>query len=79
MLRQIATEPGPTGSRVIDKDQVWGVGVQLTHELSKVAWPRPNGAKIDDLSRVICGDRGDRDGVFVDVQTDIERARLWHG
>jgi hypothetical protein len=79
ILHQIAIEPVPTGSRFIDKDQVCGFGVQLAHELINVASPRPNGARIADLSLVSFGDIGYCDGVLVDIQTDIERARLWHG
>lgn len=78
-LRQIAREPGATRSRFIDEDQGCGFGWQRAHELINVAWPRANGAKGDDLSVVIFGDVGHRDGVLVDIQTDIERARLWHG
>jgi hypothetical protein len=78
-LRQSTIEPVPTGSRFLDKDQVWGFGVQLAHEWINVALPRPNSAQIDDLRVVIFGDISDGDGVCVDVQTDIERARLWHG
>jgi hypothetical protein len=78
-LRQIAREPVPTGSHFIDKAQVGGFRLQLAHELINVASPRPNGAKLDDLSLVIFGGIGDCDGVLVDIQTDRERARLWHG
>jgi hypothetical protein len=52
--------------------------------------PVPTGSRFIDQDQVwgfglqlahevIFGDIGYSDGVFVDVQTDIERARLWHG
>jgi hypothetical protein len=78
-LCQLAVEPVPTGSRFIDEDQVLSFGVQLAHEWITVAWPSANGAQVDDLSVVIFGDIGHRDGIFVDIQTDRERARLVHG
>jgi hypothetical protein len=28
---------------------------------------------------VVFGNIGDRDGLCMDIQADIERARLWHG
>jgi hypothetical protein len=78
-LCQLAREPIPTRSRFIDEDQGWGFGWQRAHEWINVAWPRPKGAKVDDLSVVLVGARGHRDGVLGDIQTAIERARLVHG
>ena len=79
LFRQIAREPVSTGSRFVDEDQVRGVGLQLAPQLIHVAWPRANGPQVDDLSVMIVGDRGHRDGVLVDIQPNIEGARVRHG
>jgi hypothetical protein len=78
-LGQRAGEPGPTGSRCLDADQVWGVGLQRAHELIKVALPRANGAQIDDRSLVSFGDVGHGDGVLADSQPTLEWARVRQG
>jgi hypothetical protein len=78
-FRQIAREPRPTGARLIDEDQVCGFGLPLAHELIKVAWPRANGAQVDDRSVVIVSDRGHSAGVLVDSQPNIKGARGTHG
>jgi hypothetical protein len=79
VLRQIAREPGPTGSCFIDHDQVWGLGLQRADALITVGVPGADRAAVDDLGAVVFGNRGDRDGRCMDSQADIERARLWHG
>jgi hypothetical protein len=33
----------------------------------------------DDLSAVLFGDIGHRKGIFVDIQSDVKRAKLAHG
>jgi hypothetical protein len=78
-VRQIAIEPGPTGSRFIDKDQVCGFGLQLAHELVNVGLPSANSAEEDDLRVMRCGHRGHRPRRLMDIPSDIERARLVHG
>jgi hypothetical protein len=79
LCRQIALEPGPTGSRFKDKNQVLGFRLQLSYKVINVGLPRANGAELADLSVVICGDIGHRKGVFVDIQPDKQRARVLHG
>jgi hypothetical protein len=77
--RERAREPGPAGSRVLNHDQVLDLSVQLAHELIDVAWPRAHRAEVEHLSAVGCGDRGHRDGLFMDRQSDVQGARLGHG
>jgi hypothetical protein len=79
LFGQIAIEPGPAWSRFIDKDEVLGFGVQLAHERVNVGLPGADGPKVDDLGVVCFGNIGHRDGLFVDVQSDVKRARLAHG
>jgi hypothetical protein len=76
---QIAREPVPAGACVIAKDEVWGVGVQRAHELLTVGLPGTEGAKVEALGLVIVGDRGHRDGIVVDIQTDGACARVTQG
>jgi hypothetical protein len=78
-FRQITIEPVPTGSRFIDEDQVLGFCLKLAHDLINVDLPGADRAEVDDLSIVLVGDRGHRDGVLVDIQTDVECARVIHG
>ena len=79
LLRQITREPVPTGSRFIDTDQVFGLGWHVSKELINIGLPGADGAEVDHLSVVRFGDIGHCDGVCVDIQTDIECARRWHG
>ena len=79
VVRQIALEPGATGSRFIDKDQVVGVGLQLAHEWVHVGLPGANSAEEDDLRVMRFGHIGHRNRLLMDIQSDIERARLVHG
>jgi len=76
---QLAVEPGATGSRFRDEDQVLGFGVRRAHEVIDVALPSANGAQGDDLRVVLSGDRGDREGILVDIQPSRECARVRHG
>ena len=51
-------------------------GLQLPDECIDVTLAGTDGAEGDDLSVVFFGDRGDRNRVFMDIQTDVECARL---
>jgi hypothetical protein len=79
LLRAITLEPVPAGSRVIDQDQVGGVGWKRSDEVINVGLPGADGAEVDGLSAVFLGDRGHRDGSFVAIQADVQGARLVHG
>jgi hypothetical protein len=54
-------------------------GLQLPDEFIDVTLAGTNVAEGDDLSVVFFGDIGDRNRVFMDIQTDVECARLLHG
>jgi hypothetical protein len=54
-------------------------GLQLTDELIDITWAGTNGAQGDNLGVVCCGDLGNGERLFVDIQTDVECARLVHG
>src|SRR4030095_10643330 len=79
LFRQIAIQPVPPGSRFIDKDQVWGFGLQRAAELIKVALPRANGPKVNALGVVVVGNRGDGDRRFRHIQCGAKSARRAQG
>ena len=79
LFRQIPIEPLPTGARFIDKDQVFGFGLQLADELINVGLPGADGAEVEDVGVMVLGNIGDGDRLLMDIQSDIQRARLWHG
>jgi hypothetical protein len=76
---KITIEPVVTRPRFIDKDQVLGLGWHLAHALLNSGLPGADGAEVDHLRIVICGDIGHGDGVFVDIQSAVKRARVVHG
>ena len=50
--------------------------LKLAHELLNVGVPGADRAKVDDLSLVLFGDIGHRHGLFGDIQTTVECARV---
>jgi hypothetical protein len=76
---QITSAPVATRRRFIDKDQVWGLGWHLPTEVITIGLPRAKGAEVDHLSGVILGDIGHRNRFFMDIHSDVQRARLAHG
>jgi hypothetical protein len=76
---QVTIKPGATGPGFIDKDQMCGLGWPLAHALITIGLPGANGAEVDHLSVVLCGDIGHGDGVVVDLETDRPCARVTHG
>jgi hypothetical protein len=53
--------------------------LQPPDELRAVTLARPDIPEGDDLDIVIFGGIGNGDRLFVDIKTDRECARLWHG
>jgi hypothetical protein len=78
-LRELAGEPIATRSRLIDKDKLFAVSLQLPDELVDVALAHADGTQVDDFSvvgvRNVCG--GDR--LSMAFQADVERARVGQG
>jgi hypothetical protein len=79
LFRQIARAPIPPGSRGLDDEQGGGVGVPRAQAGIDVALPRAQGAQGADRRVVIAGDRGDRDGILVDIPPNIEGASVRPG
>jgi hypothetical protein len=79
LFRQITLEPGATRPRFIDKDQVLGRGLHLSNELINIGLPGADRAEGDDLGVVVFGNVGYGNRVFMDIHSDVQRARLAHG
>jgi hypothetical protein len=75
---QVAREPVPTGTCFIDKDEMCGLGWELADELIGVTLARANGPEIGDRSTWTLSDISNRDGFFMDIQTDVECVRVFH-
>jgi hypothetical protein len=76
LLGQIRVAPIATRAGCIDKDEVWAFGVQPPDALIDVTLSRPEIAEGDDLGVTFVGDIGDRNRVFMDIHSDVTRARL---
>jgi hypothetical protein len=51
----------------------------MPKQLINIALPGSDRAEGDDLRAMVLGDVGDRERLFVDISSDIKRARLLHG
>ena len=71
-FREIAVEPIPTRASFIDEDQLFTFGRQLPDKPVDVALARADGAQIDDFSVVCVSNVCDRDGLLVDIQSDVK-------
>ena len=74
-----AIEPGATGAGCRDEDKAFRLRWELTSALIDIRVSCAAGPAGEDVSVVLCGDRGHGDGVFVAIQTDREGARLGPG
>jgi hypothetical protein len=78
-LAQIAVKPIATWSGFIDQDEMLSLGLACSDEVIDVGLSRPEGAKVGDFSTVVLRDIRDRDGLFMDIKTDVECARVVQG
>jgi hypothetical protein len=76
---QIAVEPVSTGARLIDKDELFTFRLHLPDKLIDVTLARSNIAERDDLGVVFLSDVRNGNRLFMDIQSDVKRARLVHG
>jgi hypothetical protein len=79
LFRQLPLEPGATGTRFIDKDQLCGLGLARAGEVVTVTLARANGPEVGHLGAVILRDVSHGHRVFGDIHPDVKRARLAHG
>ncbi|MCI0627703.1 MAG: hypothetical protein L0387_39640 [Acidobacteria bacterium] len=54
-------------------------GVELADELINVGLAGPDGTEVAHLGVLRIADIGDRDGLLMDIQTDVECARVFYG
>jgi hypothetical protein len=73
---QRAREPRAAGAGFIDQDELLALGLQLPDERVDSTLPGPDRAQGDDFRALFLGHRGDRDGRFMAIHADGERARL---
>ena len=76
---QITREPIPTRAGFIDKDQVFGLRLQLPNQSVDVTLSRAKGPQGDALGVMIFSDVGHSDRLFMHIHSDVKRARLVHG
>jgi hypothetical protein len=79
LFRQIAIEPIATGAGFIDKDEVLALRQEASNQFVDIALSSANGAKVGDLGLVFLGHVSHGYRLFMDIQSDEERARLGHG
>src|SRR5262249_18086071 len=79
LFHQVAIEPIAAGTGFVDEDELLAFRPQLPDKLIDITLPGPDSAEGDDLCAMCLGDIGDCTGLFMDIHSDVERARLWHG
>jgi hypothetical protein len=79
LLRQGTREPVATGTSCGDEDELLALRPPRSDQLSDITLPGPDRAEGEDLGALCWGDLGDRHRLFVNIQSDIKRARLVHG
>jgi hypothetical protein len=73
-VQPLAARPG-----FVDKPEVCGLRGQLSKQGVEVPLAGTDSPQGDGLRAVVLGHRSDRDGRFMDIQADIQHARLSHG
>jgi hypothetical protein len=76
---ELAVAPLATRAGFLNQDEVRAVGWQPAAEVIDSARSRPDGPEGDDLGVMFVGDIGDRDRLFMDIHSDVERARRCPG
>src|SRR5262245_42318887 len=74
---QRAIEPVPTEACLIDSDEMLAIRLHLPDELIDVTLSCTDVAQGDDVG-VLLGDVGNGNRLFMDIQSDVKRARLVH-
>jgi hypothetical protein len=79
LLGEIAVELIPTRTGFIDKEKMRGLRLEFADQGIDVALPGADGAQEDHLSAPLFRDIGNSDGLFVYIQTDVNRVSVSHG
>jgi hypothetical protein len=67
------------GARLVDKDSLIALGLELSAQLVDVTLTSADAPQGDDFVVSILSGLGHRDGFFMNIQTDIECVRVFHG
>jgi hypothetical protein len=78
-LRQLAVPPRAARAGVVDNHEGRTRGLERGEQHIDVPRPRPDGAEGDDLSTRCLDHIGDRQGVLLDSESNVERVRRGHG
>ena len=78
-LGQIPLQPVPTGTGFVDAGHALALALQLAHRGSDILLPGAERPQGDDFGATVLGDVRDRDGVFVDIQSDEKGASVCQG
>lgn len=65
--------------RIMSKDQMFGLRLELPYKGVDIALAGAKGPQGDDLGVMIFGDVGHGNGIFMNIHSDVKRARLVHG
>ena len=76
LLPQGAIEPGTAGAGVVDDDELLPLRAPWPKQRVDSTRPCAESAAGDDLRAMCVGDRGDRNGRFMDSHANVERVRL---
>jgi hypothetical protein len=79
LLGEIAVEPRPTGTGLIDQEPMRGLRLECADQGIEVALPGADGAQEDHLGAPLFRDIGNSDGRFVHIQTNVNRVSVSHG
>ena len=78
LFAERALGPGAAWACFIDKDEAFGLCVKRAGALIDVGVPCADSPRGEDLGAVVSRDRGDCDGIFINIQSNIKRGKLWH-
>ena len=78
-LGELAGEPRATRPRFRDKDEVGAFGLEPAEKCIEIALACPDVPKGDHLGVRCLRDRGDGDGLLMNIYPDVACARLVHG
>jgi hypothetical protein len=79
LLGEIAVEPIPTGTGLIDKEKMWGLRREFADQGSDVALPGADGAQEDHLGAPLFRNIGNGERLLVHIQTDVYRVSVSQG
>jgi hypothetical protein len=76
LLGEVALEPVPTGTGLIDEEEMLGLGLELADQGIDVTLPGADGAQKDGLRDSFLRGIGHGDRLFGHIQTNVECGRV---